>query len=152
MRNIFSKAACALFLSSLFVISPASTAEEPGMDLEALAKSLANFRVWLIETYPIKEKPEGKVLKDHLEYQFKLEREGIMFASGPLKEADTDEWGGLGLLAYRADSLEEAKAIADADPMHSSGTRGYSIRQWIINEGQINVTLHLSGQNPSFME
>ena len=81
-----------------------------------------------------------------------LEREGIMFAAGPLFEAEDAGLGERpGLIAIRADSLEEATAIADADPMHTSGTRTYTIRGWRINEGSINVTIKLSGQNRSEM-
>lgn len=79
-----------------------------------------------------------------------LEREGIMFAAGPLLEGDdVAPRERPGLIAIRADSLEEARCIADADPMHTSGTRNYTIRGWRINEGSINVAIKLSGQNRS---
>ena len=115
-------------------------------------ESLANFRVWLIETVPAKPEQFAAVIGEHLEYQFMLEREGIMFAAGPLLGPEDTAPSGPGLIAIRASSLEEATRIADADPMHSSGTRTYSIRQWIINEGSMEVTIRLSGQNPMIFE
>jgi hypothetical protein len=42
---------------------------------------------------------------------------------------------GAGLIIYRADSLHDAKELADADPMHSSGARTYVLRRWLVNEG-----------------
>ena len=127
-------------------ISSAALTQPPPIE------SLANFRVWLIETQPAIPEQMQSVIGDHLEYQFMLEREGIMFAAGPLLGPQDTEFSGAGLIAIRADSLEEATRIADADPMHSTGTRTYTIRQWVINEGSINVTLRLSGQNRSTME
>ena len=135
-----------LWLLCLAGNSPATFAQGP--DLE----SLANFRVWLIETVPAKPEQFDAVIGEHLEYQFMLEREGIMFAAGPLLGPEDTAPSGPGFIAIRASSLEEAKRIADADPMHSTGTRTYSIRQWIINEGSINVTIRLSGQNPTLIE
>jgi uncharacterized protein len=147
-----------LWVLCLLGHSPAALAQaplghSPGAATEApLLDSLANLRVWLIETVPAKPEQFQDVIGEHLEYQFMLEREGIMFAAGPLLGPEDVKPSGPGLIAIRASSLEEAKRIADADPMHSSGTRTYSIRQWIINEGSINVTIRLSGQNPTVVE
>ncbi len=135
-----------LWLLGLVVYLPATFAQPPNVE------SLANFRVWLIETVPAKPEQFDAVIGEHLEYQFMLEREGIMFAAGPLLGPEDTAPSGPGLIAIRASSLEEAKRIADADPMHSSGTRTYSIRQWVINEGSMNVTIRLSGQNPMIFE
>ena len=55
----------------------------------------------------------------HLEYQTKLEKDGILFAAGPLFEEDGGRAGGFIIL--RADSFAAAKAIADADPYHAAG-------------------------------
>ena len=48
---------------------------------------------------------------------------------------------GAGMMIYRAVSLEEARALAEADPMHATGTRSFVLRRWLINEG--SVTLHV---------
>ena len=145
MRKQCSRSAV-LWLLGLVAYLPATFAQPPNVE------SLANFRVWLIETVPAKPEQFDAVIGEHLEYQFMLEREGIMFAAGPLLGPEDTAPSGPGLIAIRASSLEEAKRIADADPMHSSGTRTYSIRQWVINEGSMNVTIRLSGQNPMIFE
>ena len=54
---------------------------------------------------------------------------------------------GVGLIIYRAPSLEAARALAENDPMHSSGTRSFSIRRWLVNEGSISVNVKLSAQS-----
>ena len=48
------------------------------------------------------------------------------------------------MIIVRAASLDEARAIADADPMHSSGVRRYRIRPWLLNEGSYTVTVRYS--------
>jgi uncharacterized protein len=87
----------------------------------------------------------------HLEYQLELEQRGILFAAGPLWEEDGDRWRGEGLIVVRAESHEEAVAIAEADPMHSSGARSYSIRPWLVNEGSITLKMSFSGQSAQLM-
>jgi uncharacterized protein YciI len=60
-------------------------------------------------------------LDQHVEYQQKLEKEGIMFAAGPFASDDLQEWKGDGMFIYRADSLEAATKLAEGDPMHTNG-------------------------------
>ncbi|MEM9351162.1 MAG: YciI family protein, partial [Pseudomonadota bacterium] len=51
---------------------------------------------------------------------------------------------GIGLIIYRADSLEAARALADGDPMHKTGARSYILRRWMINEGSLTLSVGLS--------
>jgi uncharacterized protein len=85
--------------------------------------------------------PVMENLADHLEFQEKLEREGIMFAAGPHWTDDEQRWDGEGMVVIRAASLSEAQAIAAEDPMHKSGARSYRVRPWLVNEGQLTVKL-----------
>lgn len=77
----------------------------------------------------------------HLAYQEKLETDGIMFAAGPNWTDDGKEWEGDGMVVYRASSMEEASAIAAADPMHASGARSFTVRPWLVNEGTVTIQL-----------
>ncbi len=60
----------------------------------------------------------------------------------------SDETGmqmqGTGLIIYRADSLEEARALAEDDPMHKSGARSFILCRWLINEGSLTLQVGLS--------
>lgn len=51
---------------------------------------------------------------------------------------------GAGLIVYRAESLGAARKIAEADPMHRSGARSFTIRRCLVNEGSLNVSVRLS--------
>ena len=53
---------------------------------------------------------------------------------------------GGGLIVYRAGSLDEARALAEADPMHRDGKRSFTLRRWLINEGSLTVSVALAGQ------
>lgn len=88
-----------------------------------------------------------KVTPDHLAYQVDLERRGIMWAAGPLIEGDEVTWRGEGMIVYRAESLAAARAIAEADPMHSRGARTFTVRPWLVNEGSLTVRINFSDQS-----
>jgi uncharacterized protein YciI len=78
-------------------------------------------------------------LDPHVEYQKKLERDGVMFAAGPIASDDLQEWPGEGLFVYRAQSLEQATAYAENDPMHRAGARSFRVRLWLFNEGNPTI-------------
>lgn len=85
-------------------------------------------------------------LEAHLAFQIQLERDGIMYAAGPMWSDDEREWHGDGMVVVRAGSRAEAIAIAEQDPMHRSGARRFTVRPWMINEGTMTVRLDMSSQ------
>lgn len=85
-------------------------------------------------------------LEEHLAFQIQLERDGIMYAAGPMWSDDEREWHGDGMVVVRAGSRAEAVAIAERDPMHRSGARRFTVRPWMINEGTMTVRLDMSSQ------
>ncbi len=91
--------------------------------------------------------PVMENLDPHVEWQTKLERDGIMFAAGPLSTDDEQYWEGDGLFVYRAESRVAAIELAERDPMHSSGARSFTVRPWLLNEGTYTVRLFYSGSS-----
>jgi uncharacterized protein YciI len=87
------------------------------------------------------------VLPQHLEYQGKMEAAGKLFLAGPMSDPSGEQMSGDGLIIYRANSIEEAREIAENDPMHKAGARTFTLRRWLVNEGSISITAGLSGQN-----
>jgi hypothetical protein len=99
-------------------------------------------QLYVVFTIPVNGiGPVMENLARHLEFQEKLEREGIMFAAGPHWTDDEQRWDGDGMVVIRADSLAEARAIAAEDPMHTSGARSCRVRPWLVNEGTLTVKL-----------
>jgi len=89
--------------------------------------------------------PIGEAGAVHLAYQGRLEADGVMFAAGPLGKPTEQYWAGDGRFIYRARSQAEAVAIAQADPMHASCARRFSVRPWPLNEGSPGVRIFFSG-------
>lgn len=90
-------------------------------------------------------------LEDHLAFQMQLEKEGIMFAAGPMWTDDEQHWEGDGMVIVRASSVAAAAAIAERDPMHQRGARKFQVRPWMINEGTITIRLDNSSQKFSIL-
>ncbi|WP_299620652.1 YciI family protein [Pelagibius sp.] len=83
-------------------------------------------------------------LPDHLAYQRSLEESGGLVFAGPLSDSSGEAMEGVGLIVYRAASLEDARRLAEADPMHRSGARHFTLRRWLINEGSLTLQVGLS--------
>ena len=100
---------------------------------------------YVVESTPVAS-PEQRmeILPRHLAYQKKIEADGILFLAGPLSDEAGEQMSGAGLMIYRANSLDEARAIADADPMHQEGGRAYQIRKWLVNEGSLTLKVGFS--------
>lgn len=83
-------------------------------------------------------------LAKHHAYQRELEEQNVLFCAGPLLTDDGQYFEGDGLVIYRAASVEAATAIAQADPLHSSGARTFRIRPWLLNDGSMTIRITLS--------
>jgi uncharacterized protein YciI len=102
--------------------------------------------LYVVFTQPVKAWEEiAAVIPEHLRYQVSLEQRGIMFGAGPLMNEEGKPRG-RGMIIIRANSFDEAKAIADADPMHARGVRAYSIDRWTMNEGTVTIKVTYSDQ------
>src|SRR6266849_6045837 len=88
----------------------------------------------------------AKHLPQHLEYMIGLEKQGILFASGPLAEADGKTRGD-GLTILRASSAEAARAIAEADPFVVNRLRTFELREWTVMEGSLGIKVNYSDQS-----
>lgn len=104
-----------------------------------------NKEVYLYVTEPIVSFAEvAKILPDHMDFVHKIESQGTMIMGGQTTIEGASDAGGYGAIMIRANSFEEARRIADQDPMHKTGVRKYTLYKWNINEGELNVRLKLS--------
>ena len=87
----------------------------------------------------------GAVLPEHLEYMIGLEKNGALFASGPLTAA-AGKPAGDGLTILRAASAEEARVIASADPFVVNKLRTFEVREWTVMEGSLGLKVNFSDQ------
>ena len=115
-------------------------------DVLEASKGMLQKDLYVVFTTPTEAGmgPVMEHLKEHLDFQVKLERDGIMFGAGPFWEDDEHTWNGEGMVIIRADSLAHAKELAASDPMHSSGARTFKVRPWLLNEGTVTVKITYS--------
>ena len=114
---------------------------------EAKARGSLAFELYVVTTTPVGAPEDVKAsISAHLEYQTEKEAEGVLVLAGPLSDETGEEMQGMGMIVYRAASLEAARVIAQADPMHSSGARNFTLRKWMVNEGNLNISVNLAGQ------
>ena len=116
---------------------------------EELSARMLKKKLWVVMSRVVKPDGVAKHRRAHLEYQIKLERDGIMYGAGPATKPGESS-PAFGLIVIRAKDEAEARRIADNDPMHSTGTRQYELYSWSLNEGRISVTLNFSDQSFKF--
>ena len=103
--------------------------------------------LYVIFTRPVAPREEiMKMLPQHLERQVELEKQGILFAAGPMEPQD-DTKPRTGMIIIRADSFEHANEIAMGDPFHAAGLREFDIWNWSMNEGSFTVTINYSDKS-----
>jgi len=76
---------------------------------------------------------KSRVLRpEHLAFLVAKEGEGRIFARGKFPD------GAGGLVVYMADSLEEARAIAEGDPYVVHGARALEMHEWDMTSAPRN--------------
>lgn len=112
---------------------------------EAKARGALALQLFAVHSVPAKPPAEMKaVLPDHLAYQRVQEESGALVLAGPLSDETGEQMQGAGLIIYRAATFEDARRLAEGDPMHASGCRTFTLRKWLVNEGGLTVTVGLS--------
>lgn len=103
-------------------------------------------RTWFVAVS--EEAPGGPPVSDHLlehlKAQIALEKQGLLVGAGPLVDADGTRRG---MFVLRCADREEAIRVLDADPLHASGARRYTLHEWQVNEGRFSVTVNFSDQS-----
>jgi hypothetical protein len=117
---------------------------------EAKSRGALALELYVAFSTPAKAPEDVKAaLGDHLAYQAQLEHDGALAFAGPMSDESGEYMQGMGLIIYRADSLEAARALAEDDPMHACGARSFTLRRWMINEGSFTLSVGLSTKNVS---
>lgn len=111
----------------------------------AAGRGALALELFIVESSPAGNPDAVKAsLPEHLSYQQKLEEGGTLVLAGPLSDVSGQKMQGAGMIVYRAKSMEEARTIAENDPMHKSGARTFTLRKWLVNEGGLSVSVGLS--------
>ncbi len=114
-------------------------------DILNASKGMLQKQLYVVFTTPTNGLgPVMANVETHLKFQIELEEKGIMFGAGPFWTDDEQSWEGDGMVIIRAGSLDEARKIAESDPMHQSGARSFTVRPWLLNEGTLTLKVRYS--------
>lgn len=114
---------------------------------EAKARGALAHELYVVQSTPVASPEDVRaILPEHLAYQAEQEAAGRLFLAGPMSDETGEQMQGVGLIIYRADSLEDARALTENDPMHAKGARAFTLRRWLINEGSLSFSVKLSKQ------
>jgi uncharacterized protein YciI len=114
----------------------------------ALTQRMLKKKLYVVLSTPLEDGQEQLLahLPAHLEYMIANEKQGLLFASGPLSEQDGSQKG-RGLTVLRAASREDAEKIAAQDPFVVHRVRTFEVREWTVMEGSFGVTVNFSDQS-----
>jgi uncharacterized protein len=100
---------------------------------------------WLIMSTPVPGTGQAAIdtrVGEHIAWLLGLERDGVLFLSGPLLSGP-GTGPGSGVTVLRAADQDQAESIAANDPFVVAGLRTFTVHQWRLNEGSIGVRLSL---------
>jgi uncharacterized protein YciI len=108
-------------------------------DVQKKSKKMLNYQLFVIFWHG-KGRDLMPHLGEHLDYLIVLERDGKVFASGPLGPRERGD----GMTIVRAKDEAEARQMAMGDPFVVRGIREFTIEPWVIMEGSINIQVSYS--------
>jgi uncharacterized protein YciI len=110
---------------------------------DILAKML-NLKLVVMLREPTRKQMLDDDLIEHLEWMIAREKEGLVFASGPFITFGAPPGTSGGLTILRVSGLEQAREIAETDPLVARGVITYQLREWLLMEGGITVKVSFS--------
>jgi uncharacterized protein len=120
-----------------------TTVENPQDKIAALLAPMLKQRLFVaLSTARASAEQMLPHVTDHLEYMNSLEEKGVLFASGPFIQPGV--LVGDGLTIFQTNTLEEARALMENEPLIKLGFRTFDLRPWEFREGHISLTLHAS--------
>ena len=116
-------------LGLLIALAGPSRAEEPAMPemTTYYFGMLVKGTVWSAQETP----GRLELQKKHLAHLTKMAEEDKLVLGGPLLDDGTIR----GLLVYKASSIEEARAWAEADPAVKAGRLKVEMHPWMVKKG-----------------
>jgi len=122
----------------------ATTEKEAEHLTRPLAREQCYLCVMTLVPDPPKTGPSKESLRaDHKRFLAGLETEGRIFGAGKLENAQEKETAdlGFGMFILRAQSREEAEAIAFQEPYTRAGHRTMKLIPWQRTEGDITIRI-----------
>ena len=125
-------------------MSDASTLDTRG-EIERLKALMLKRRFFVMFRRIVAPEKLSAVTLDHYRWIIDLEKQGVVFASGPVFTKDGKP--GVGMTVFRVDDMATAERLAAGDPFCSSGAAEFDIQRWQINEGRVTMSMDFSDQS-----
>jgi uncharacterized protein len=100
---------------------------------------------WLILSTPMPGTDQAAIdahVREHVAWLLELERDGVVFISGPLLSGP-GTGPGSGATVIRAADEDGARLLAAQDPFVRAGLRTFEVHRWRVNEGSVTVRVSL---------
>jgi uncharacterized protein len=100
---------------------------------------------WLILSTPAAGTDQAAIdscAGEHIRWLIGLEREDVLFLSGPLLSGP-GTGPGSGVTVIRAADPSAAQSIAARDPFVLAGLRTFTVHRWQLNEGSVGIRISL---------
>jgi uncharacterized protein len=100
---------------------------------------------WLILSTPVAGTDQAAIdthAGEHIRWLLRLERDDVLFLSGPLLSGP-GTGPGSGVTVIRAAHEDAARSVAARDPFVLAGLRTFTVHRWRLNEGSIGVRISL---------
>jgi uncharacterized protein YciI len=117
-----------LLLTAVIATTPAG-----GQDLPVPAQWSTHFAWFLVanrDYRPVSPAADSAITHDHIQYQLRLQAEGLAIVSGGFAPSPDDPV--IGLTILRATNLAEARRVAEDDPAVRSGRLIARVREWWV--------------------
>lgn len=100
---------------------------------------------WVVVSKPAAGTDQAAIeahVREHIAWLLELEREDVLFVSGPLLSGP-GVGPGSGLTVLRAADEASARRIASDDPFVRAGLRTFEMHRWRLNEGSVTARISL---------
>ncbi len=84
----------------------------------------------------------------HYHWLTDLEKQGVLFASGPMFIRDGSP--GAGMTVFRAPDFQHADVLAASDPFCKAGAASYDLQRWSVGSGRVSIVVDFSDQTVRF--
>ncbi len=131
---------------AVLALTAATTARAQPAGAKMLLKQFYVAFMRPVDTRLNVEDPKVRpILMKHLASIQQLEKDGTLFMAGPLRDGNhPEQWDGSGMIIVRAESIEQARAIFEKDPLVLAGLRKVEVSGWMLNEGSFQTTIRFS--------
>ena len=113
-------------------------------NVRAVLGKMLNLKLIVMLREPAAKPMRDVDLSEHLSWMIAKEKEGKVFASGPFVSSNAALGSTGGMTILRVRDLEQAREVAESDPLVENGIVRYQLREWLLMEGGVTVKLSFS--------